>query len=137
MTYHPKTLVVDIWSDMACVCCLQAKNHFDEALAVFPGKDRVRVNLHMTHRAPRPAEKALTCELGPADVNAESLSHADGTVSVISDGVPLFVFNRRFYVSGTQSVQRYANALEGMLILSGEETGVPAAPACALDRCLV
>ena len=137
MTYHPKSLVVDIWFDMACACCLQAKRHFDEALAVFAGKDRVRVNLHVAHLAPRPAEKELTCELGPADVNAESLSHADGTASVISDGVPLFVFNQRFYVSGMQSVQRYVNALEGMLILSSEEAGVPAAPACALDRCLV
>ena len=137
MTYHPKSLIVDIWSDMACACCLQAKHHFDEALAVFPGKDRVRVNLHVTHLAPRPAEATLTCKLGPADVNRESLSHADGMVSVISDVVPLFVFNQRFYVSGMQSVQRYANALEGMLILSSEEIGVPAAPVCALDRCLV
>lgn len=137
MTYHPESLVVDIWSDMACACCVQAKHRFDEALAVFPGKDRVRVHLHVPHLAARPVEKTLTCELGPADVNRESLSHADRTVSVISDGVPLFVFNQRFYVSGMQSVQRYANALEGMLILSSEEIGVPAAPACALDRCLV
>lgn len=137
MTYHPKSLVVDIWSDVACACCLQAKQHFDEALAVFSGKDQVRVNLHVAQLAPRAAETTLTCERGPVDANAENLLHADSTASLISDGVPLFVFNQRFYVFGMQSVQRYINALEGMLILSGEEIRVPSVPSCALDRCLV
>lgn len=137
MTCHPKSLVVDMWCEVGCAVCLQAKRHFDEALAIFPGKDRVRVNLHVPRLALKAVETEFTRKPGPEDVNPQSLPHADISVPAISDGVPMFVFNQRFYVSGMQSVQRYANALEGMLILSSEVTGVKADFSCVLDCCLV
>lgn len=127
--------VVDIWSDMDCPKFLQAKCHFDEALAGFEGRDRVQVKLRcgVLSEAEAQAVQAETC---PAD-RVAGASFDDELASALPMHVPRFSFNQYFHVSGVQPVQRYARALNGMLILSMAASSETGGSACPLGHGLV
>lgn len=52
MSTDTKPLVVEIWSDFVCPWCWIAKRRFENALAAFPHKDQVRVQLRAYRLAP-------------------------------------------------------------------------------------
>ncbi|WP_460146836.1 DsbA family oxidoreductase [Pseudomonas sp. S2_A02] len=68
MSSVSKKLVVDIWSDYVCPWCWVAKRRFENALASFPYKDSVQVNVRAYRLAPNhvaePMVGALKRKLG-------------------------------------------------------------------------
>ncbi|MFJ2445237.1 DsbA family oxidoreductase [Pseudomonas sp. NPDC087626] len=68
MSCVSKKFVVDIWSDYVCPWCWVAKRRFENALASFPYKDSVQVNVRAYRLAPNhvaePMVGALKRKLG-------------------------------------------------------------------------
>lgn len=68
MSSVSKKFVVDIWSDYVCPWCWVAKRRFENALASFPYKDSVQVNVRAYRLAPNhvaePMVGALKRKLG-------------------------------------------------------------------------
>ncbi|NJJ56078.1 DsbA family oxidoreductase [Pseudomonas sp. B14(2022)] len=68
MSCVSKKFVVDIWSDYVCPWCWVAKRRFENALASFPYKDSVQVNVRAYRLAPshvaEPMVGALKRKLG-------------------------------------------------------------------------
>ncbi len=60
----PKTLRVDVWSDLACPWCYVGKKHLEQALAQFPHRDEVEVtyrSFELDPAAPRtPKDPSVT-----------------------------------------------------------------------------
>lgn len=138
MICHTQRLVVDIFSEFASPEFLQAKCHFDEALANFPDRDKVRVNLHTSRFFRQAAERqAPRIEAFPYDSAASGELDDQASKLVSPSCVPRLIFNQQFYVCGVQPAQRYASALEGMLILSRAASMSPSESLCPLGHGLV
>ncbi|VVO91918.1 hypothetical protein PS838_04051 [Pseudomonas fluorescens] len=79
MSSVSKNFVVDIWSDYVCPWCWVAKRRFENALASFPYKDSVQVNVRAYRLAPNhvaePMVGALKRKLG-SPVSAVSMMSA-------------------------------------------------------------
>ena len=136
MICHNQTLIVDIWSDVDSPGFVQAKCYFDQALADFSDRHRVQVNLRGTHCLGEEERKIPWAETFLLK-SISNGSHEDQCGSAIPICSPHFIFNQHFYVSGVQPVQRYVNALEGMLILSNAASMEASGTQCPLGHGLV
>jgi len=77
----PKTLRVDIWSDIVCPWCYVGKRRFEAALAQFPHHDAVAVTwraFELDPSAPRLADPSVSLAQGLARKYGMPLPQADG-----------------------------------------------------------
>lgn len=86
---------------------------------------------------------ALAAEAGAVDLAvdfaspriAESIARDEEDANAVSNGVPLFVFNDRFYVSGAQSVATFEKALRDAAIDKPAPAPVGDGAVCSVDGC--
>lgn len=86
---------------------------------------------------------ALAAEAGAVDLAvdfaspriAESIARDEEEASAVSNGVPLFVFNDRFYVSGAQPVATFEKALRDAAIDKPAPAPVGDGAVCSVDGC--
>jgi predicted DsbA family dithiol-disulfide isomerase len=70
----PKTLRIDVWSDIACPWCYVGKKHLEQALAQFPHKDDVEVTFRSFELDPT----ASRTPKDPTETHAGKLARKHG-----------------------------------------------------------
>ncbi len=84
----PKTLRVDVWSDLACPWCYVGKKHLEQALAQFPHRDEVEVtyrSFELDPAAPRtPKDPSVTHAERLARKYRMSVAEAQGRIESLA-----------------------------------------------------
>src|SRR5436190_26138 len=124
-------MLVEIWSDLVCPWCYLGKRRLERALEGFEHADRVDVvwrSFELEPDAPKVAESRRTLLLSRYGMTAAQAAERDAQMTALAaaegrgdereaaaigiTGVPFFVLNRRYAVSGAQPSEILLGALE-------------------------
>ncbi len=104
---------VEIWSDVMCPFCYIGKRRFEDALVQFAHKDQVEIEWKSFQLNPDLKKAEDIKQTLDSHDFADAVKHDIAEAQYLGiQGVPFFVMNNKYGVSGAQAVPVFAETLE-------------------------